>query len=66
MIWLQYDDPENDNFGEFLKHIYPDDKYGEALEHYEELLREDWRRTRILFENDDDPKDWVIIQADPK
>jgi len=65
MIWLQYDDPENDTSGEYDKHIYPDDAYEEALAHYQ-LLKVDWDRTRILFENNDDTKDWVIIQADNK
>jgi hypothetical protein len=65
MIWLQYDDPSADNEHEFLKHTYPDDEYLEALIHYEQL-KKDWKRTRILFENDRNDRDWVIIQEDDR
>ena len=62
-IWLQYEDPDLDNGAEFLKHIYPDDEYEEALVHYEQL-KADWDRTRILLENDRKSDAWVIVQDD--
>ena len=63
MIWLQYDNPDTNNGGEFHKHIYEDDDYEAALADYLDL-KSKWQRTRILLENDDRPTDWVIIQDD--
>lgn len=61
-IWLQFDDPST-NDSEFQKIIYQDEQYEEALEHYEDM-KDAWKRTRILFENNDDTHDWVVVQDD--
>lgn len=63
MIWLQYEDPSDNNGGEFRKLIYEDDAYEAALAEYKGL-KSRWDRTRLLFENDEQPTDWVLLQDD--
>jgi len=64
MIWLQYEDPDKDDGAhKFRKIVYEDEEYQQALVHYEQM-RGTWEKTRLLFENDERPSDWVLLQDD--